>query len=128
MLDLRGNGGGLLREAVLVSSIFIEDGKIVSTKGRRRPEREFEAEGDAIDEDIPVVVLVDRGSASASEIVGRRAARHAPRHDRRRAHLRQGRVPGARAALERRRARPDRGELLPPERREHLEDRASCPR
>ncbi len=69
ILDLRGNGGGLLREAVLVSSIFIEDGTIVSTKGRRRPEREFEAEGDAIDEDIPVVVLVDRGTASASEIV-----------------------------------------------------------
>jgi carboxyl-terminal processing protease len=69
LLDLRGNGGGLLREAVLVSSIFIEDGLIVSTKGRRRPEREFEAEGDAIDEDIPIVVLVDRGTASAAEIV-----------------------------------------------------------
>lgn len=69
LLDLRGNGGGLLREAVLVSSIFIEDGTIVSTKGRARPERKFEAEGDAIDEDIPVVVLVDKGTASASEIV-----------------------------------------------------------
>jgi carboxyl-terminal processing protease len=69
LLDMRGNGGGLLREAVLVSSIFIEDGTIVSTKGRRRAERVYEAEGDAIDEDIPVVVLVDRGSASASEIV-----------------------------------------------------------
>ena len=69
VLDLRGNGGGLLREAVLVSSVFIEDGTIVSTKGRRRPERVYEAEGDAIDEDIPVVLLVDRGSASASEIV-----------------------------------------------------------
>ena len=69
VLDLRGNGGGLLREAVLVSSVFIEDGTIVSTKGRRRAERVYKAEGDAIDEDIPVVVLVDRGSASASEIV-----------------------------------------------------------
>jgi carboxyl-terminal processing protease len=69
LLDLRGNGGGLLREAVLVSSIFIEDGTIVSTKGRARAERKFEAEGDAIDEDIPVVVLVDGGTASASEIV-----------------------------------------------------------
>ena len=69
VLDLRGNGGGLLREAVLVSSIFIEDGTIVSTKGRQRDERVYEAEGDAIDEDIPLVVLVDRGSASASEIV-----------------------------------------------------------
>jgi carboxyl-terminal processing protease len=69
LLDLRGNGGGLLREAVLVSSIFIEDGTIVSTKGRNRPERVYKAEGDAIDEDIPMVVLVDGGSASASEIV-----------------------------------------------------------
>jgi len=69
VLDLRGNGGGLLREAVLVSSQFIEDGLITYTKGRARPRREFDAEGDAIDGDIPVVVLVDRGSASASEIV-----------------------------------------------------------
>ena len=69
VLDLRGNGGGLLTEAQLVSSIFIEDGEIVSTRGRSRPERVLEAEGDAIDEDIPVVVLVDGGSASASEIV-----------------------------------------------------------
>ncbi len=69
VLDLRGNGGGLLSEAVLVSSIFIEDGEIVSVRGRARSERSEDAEGDAIDEEIPVVVLVDGGSASASEIV-----------------------------------------------------------
>ncbi len=69
VLDLRGNGGGLLSEAVLVSSIFIEDGEIVSVRGRARSERTQEAQGDAIEEDIPVVVLVDGGSASASEIV-----------------------------------------------------------
>jgi carboxyl-terminal processing protease len=69
VLDLRGNGGGLLSEAVLVSSIFIEDGEIVSVRGRHRPERTQDAEGDAIEENIPVVVLVDGGSASASEIV-----------------------------------------------------------
>jgi len=69
VLDLRGNGGGLLREAVLVSSIFIEDGLVTFTKGRTKPRRDFEAEGKAIAGDIPVVVLVDRGSASASEIV-----------------------------------------------------------
>jgi len=69
VLDLRGNGGGLLREAVLVASIFIEDGPIVSTRGRTKPEKEFEAVGDAIPGDVPVVVLVDGGSASASEIV-----------------------------------------------------------
>jgi carboxyl-terminal processing protease len=69
VLDLRGNGGGLLTEGVLVSSIFIEDGRIVSVRGRHRAERVENAQGDAIDPKIPVVVLVDGGSASASEIV-----------------------------------------------------------
>jgi carboxyl-terminal processing protease len=69
VLDLRDNGGGLLNEAVLVSSIFIPEGKIVSTKGRSRPERVYEATGGAIPTDVPVVVLVNRRSASASEIV-----------------------------------------------------------
>jgi carboxyl-terminal processing protease len=70
VLDLRGNGGGLLVEGVLVSSLFIEDGEIVSVRGRHRTERTHEAEGDAIlPDDVPVVVLVDGGSASASEIV-----------------------------------------------------------
>jgi len=69
VLDLRGNGGGLLSEGVLVSSIFIEDGEIVSVRGRNRPERTQDAQGDAIDGKIPLVTLVDGGSASASEIV-----------------------------------------------------------
>jgi carboxyl-terminal processing protease len=69
VLDLRGNGGGLLSEGVLVASIFIEDGEIVSVRGRARPKRVEDAEGDAIDKRVPVVVLVDGGTASASEIV-----------------------------------------------------------
>ncbi|MBA2644231.1 MAG: S41 family peptidase [Solirubrobacterales bacterium] len=69
VLDLRDNGGGLLNEAVLVSSIFIPEGTIVSTKGRSRPRRVFEASGPSIDRDVPVSVLVNRNSASASEIV-----------------------------------------------------------
>ena len=69
VLDLRDNGGGLLNEAVMISSIFIPDGKIVSTKGRSRPTHVYEATGGAIDSDIPVVVLVNARSASASEIV-----------------------------------------------------------
>src|SRR5215217_5667545 len=66
VLDLRDNGGGLLNEAVLISSIFIPDGKIVSTKGRNRPERVYSATGKAISSRIPVVVLVNKQSASAS--------------------------------------------------------------
>ena len=69
VMDLRDNGGGLLNEAVLVSSIFIREGKIVSTKGRSRPERVYEASGGAIPGSVPVAVLVNDRSASASEIV-----------------------------------------------------------
>jgi carboxyl-terminal processing protease len=69
VLDLRHNGGGLLNEAVAVASVFLEDGRVVSTKGRARPERVYNAEGGAIKGSIPVVVLVDEASASASEIV-----------------------------------------------------------
>ncbi len=69
VLDLRHNGGGLLQEGVLVASIFIGDGEIVSTHGRNRATRRYDASGDAIDSKIPVVVLVDGGTASASEIV-----------------------------------------------------------
>jgi carboxyl-terminal processing protease len=69
VLDLRDNGGGLLNEAVLVSSIFIPDGRIVSTKGRSRPEQVYDATGGAIPSSVPVAVLVNRNSASASEIV-----------------------------------------------------------
>jgi carboxyl-terminal processing protease len=67
VLDLRGNGGGLLDEAVLVSSLFVPNGTIVSTKGRTRPRRVFDATGDTITR-RPIVVLVDHGTASASEI------------------------------------------------------------
>jgi carboxyl-terminal processing protease len=69
VLDVRGNGGGLLSEAVLISSIFIPEGVIVSTDGRSRPRRVYNATGSSIPRKIPVVVLVDGGSASASEIV-----------------------------------------------------------
>lgn len=69
VFDLRYNGGGLLNEAVEVASVFLKDGQVVSTKGRARPERKYDATGGAIASDIPVVVLVNEGSASASEIV-----------------------------------------------------------
>jgi carboxyl-terminal processing protease len=69
VLDLRGNGGGLLQEGRLVASIFVNKGLIVSTNGRASPERKYDAVGGAISPKIPVVVLVDGGTASASEIV-----------------------------------------------------------
>lgn len=69
VLDLRGNGGGLLNEAVETASIFIPDGTIVSTDGRARARHVYDATGDAISESVPVVVLVDRNTASSSEIV-----------------------------------------------------------
>ena len=69
VFDLRGNPGGLVSEARLVASAFLEDGEIVTTRGRNVPTRTLNATGDPVAPDIPVVVLVDKGSASAAEIV-----------------------------------------------------------
>jgi carboxyl-terminal processing protease len=68
VLDLRSNGGGLLDEAVLVSSLFVPQGVIVSTDGRKRPKRVFNATGKTVTRK-PVVMLVNGDTASASEIV-----------------------------------------------------------
>jgi carboxyl-terminal processing protease len=68
VLDLRGNGGGLLTEAVLVSSIFVPNGEIVSTHGRTQSTKTFEASGNALPRH-PMVVLINGDTASASEIV-----------------------------------------------------------
>jgi carboxyl-terminal processing protease len=68
VLDLRGNPGGELLEGRDVPSLFIKKGLIVSTRGRTSPEQKLYATGDAIAPDLPMVVLVDKGSASASEI------------------------------------------------------------
>ena len=69
ILDLRENGGGLLDQAVNVASIFIQDGTIVSTAGRSQPRQVYLAKGNAIAPRIPMVVLVDRDTASSAEIV-----------------------------------------------------------
>ena len=68
VLDLRGNGGGLLDEAVLVESIFQEDGPVVTTEGRTRPEETLDAKGNAL-APRPMAVLTNRDTASSSEIV-----------------------------------------------------------
>jgi carboxyl-terminal processing protease len=70
VLDLRGNPGGLLDQAVSLADLFIHDGPIVSTIGRHPAAQQyFAAAGDSIAPHLPVAVLINGGSASASEIV-----------------------------------------------------------
>jgi carboxyl-terminal processing protease len=69
VFDLRADGGGLVSEARLIASIFIPSGTIVTTRGRSQPTVVLTATGGAIPSSIPMVVLVDRDTASASEIV-----------------------------------------------------------
>ena len=70
ILDLRNNPGGLLSQAVIISDFFLNDGEIVATKGRKKRENRkfFAKKGDKID-GKPLIVLINNGSASASEIV-----------------------------------------------------------
>ncbi|MDC0074544.1 S41 family peptidase [Alphaproteobacteria bacterium] len=70
ILDLRGNPGGLLSQAVLVSDAFLDKGEIVSTRGRDENESQrYNAKRGDISNKLPIVVLINGGSASASEIV-----------------------------------------------------------
>lgn len=70
VLDLRGNGGGLMVEAINIVSLFVPKGSVVVTaKGRAEHEAVYKTTTDPIDTEIPIVVLVDSGSASSSEIV-----------------------------------------------------------
>jgi len=70
ILDLRQNPGGLLEQSVEVANLFVREGTIVITEGEgRRLRQEYRADGDAPFADLPMVVLIDAGSASASEIV-----------------------------------------------------------
>jgi len=71
VLDLRGNGGGLMNEAADIVSLFVERGlPVVSMKGKIQDRNQtFSTRSEPVDRDIPIVVLIDRESASASEIV-----------------------------------------------------------
>jgi len=71
IIDLRGNGGGLLNEAVNIVNIFVDKGQmVVSTKGKIKDKNNIhKTQMPAVDTDIPLVILVDENSASASEIV-----------------------------------------------------------
>ena len=70
ILDLRNNPGGLLTQAINITDFFLDDGEIVSTKGRRISEtkRFFSNKGDGIN-GKPLIIIINNGSASASEIV-----------------------------------------------------------
>ncbi len=71
ILDLRGNPGGLLTEAVDIVNLFVDPGnEIVSTKGKvKQFDEDFKTTKTAVDDKIPLAVIINRGSASASEIV-----------------------------------------------------------
>lgn len=68
VLDLRGNGGGLLNEAIQSASLFVEEGDVVTTRSRTRGTQVYDALGDALDP-RPTVVLINRDTASAAEIL-----------------------------------------------------------
>jgi carboxyl-terminal processing protease len=77
IVDLRGNPGGLLDQAVGLSDVFLERGEVVSQRGRKRSdiERYYAKPGDAA-KGLPIIVLVDAGSASAAEIVAAALQEH----------------------------------------------------
>jgi carboxyl-terminal processing protease len=69
VLDLRFNPGGLLSQAIRICDLFVDSGRIVSTKGRNTDERVWDAHKSGTFKDFPMAILVNRYSASASEIV-----------------------------------------------------------
>ena len=71
VLDLRGNGGGLMNEAINIVSLFVPKGSlVVSSKGNTEDSlREYRTTTEPVDTDIPIIVMIDSGSASSSEIV-----------------------------------------------------------
>lgn len=71
VIDLRGNGGGLMSEAVNIVSLFVPKGTLVVTSKGNTPDskREYYTTTEPVDTEIPIIVLIDSGSASASEIV-----------------------------------------------------------
>lgn len=71
VLDLRGNGGGLRDEAVRVVSLFVPRGSLVMTQKGNSPEtfREFRTAAEPVDTEIPIIVMINSGTASSSEIV-----------------------------------------------------------
>ena len=69
VLDLRGNGGGLMNEAVEIVSLFVPKGSLVVTSKGPGAVREYKTSSEPVDTEMPIIVLIDSGSASSSEIV-----------------------------------------------------------
>jgi len=69
VLDLRGNGGGLMSEAVEIVSLFVPKGSLVVTSKGPGAVREYRTTSEPVDTQMPIIVLIDSGSASSSEIV-----------------------------------------------------------
>ena len=130
VLDLRGNPGGLLDQAIKVADEFVDTGTIVTTVGYANKQREEKRAQPGTQPHVPMAVLVNGGSASASEIVAGALKNLDRAVDRRHAHVRQGL--GAGALRQRRRlgaqadhrAVPDAGRRLDPVGRHHARRRA----
>lgn len=71
VLDLRGNGGGLMSEAINIVSLFVPKGSLVVSSKGNTPDsyREYRTSSEPVDTEIPIIVMIDSGSASSSEIV-----------------------------------------------------------
>lgn len=69
VIDLRNNPGGLLPQAQRISDLFVKEGKIVSTRSRLGEEQSLDADPERVKYDLPLVILINGGSASASEIL-----------------------------------------------------------
>ena len=90
---MRDNPGGLLDQAISVSDVFLDKGEIVSTRGRNAEEPRFNAGPGDLTKGKPVIVLINGGSASASEIVADALQDHKRRRSSARARSAKGKAP-----------------------------------
>ena len=118
VLDLRGNPGGLLAQAIRVTSLYLEAGEVGSTAGANQEARLLTVGGAPVEPDAPMAVLVDDHTASAAEIVAAALRDNKPGGRRRRTDVREDDRAVARPALERSRAAAHDRELHDAEREE----------
>ena len=109
VLDLRGNPGGLLSQAVGTVSLFVRDGLVCVTEGTHHGRRDYSVTGTAPHADVPLVVLVDRNTASAAEVVAAALEDHERAVVVGEATFGKAAVQSVRELVERRRAQADDG-------------------